>query len=80
MKFAFQDRKNGGIVSMKIFGVSTGKDYDGYGIDCGIVIAESKEEARRIVRGDTECYMADDEDIFEIPFEKGFTLIGSYSE
>ena len=66
-------------MDMKIFGVSTNKEYGGYGIDCGIVIAESKQEARKIVRGDTECYMADDEDIFEIPFEKGFTFIGNVS-
>lgn len=65
---------------MKIFGVRTNKEYDGFGIDCGIVIAESKEEAKKIVRSGTECYMSDDEDIFEIPYEKGFTYIGGYTE
>lgn len=65
---------------MKIFGVSTGKDYDGYGIDCGIVIAENEHEALKIIRNNTECYMASYEDIFEIPFAKGYTHIGSYSE
>lgn len=65
---------------LKIFGVSSSKEYDGFGIDCGVIIAESKEEALRIVRAGSDCYMATMEDIFEIPFQKGFTFIGSYEE
>lgn len=65
---------------MKIFGVSSSKEYNGFGIDCGVIIAESKEEAEKIVRSGSDCYMANKEDIFEIPFQKGFTFIGSYAE
>ena len=62
---------------MKIFGY---RDNYGngteYGITCGIIIAESEDEARKIIdfeEGGTE-------EIFEIPFEKGYVHIGSYSE
>lgn len=62
---------------MKIFGykLNRGEDSD-YGITCGVVIADSEEEAKDILGyNDWENCK-----IFEIPFVKGYTLIGAYDE
>ena len=60
---------------MKIFGYkSNSGKYSDYGIICGIVIAESEEEAKDILGFDEW----EGKEVFEIPFEKGYTLIGSY--
>lgn len=62
---------------MKIFGYkSNSGEYSDYGITCGIVIAESEEEAKDILGYDEW----EGRKIFEIPFEKGYTLIGTYGE
>lgn len=62
---------------MKIFGYrdNCGNGTD-YGITCGIIIADSEEEAKKII----EFSEGETEEIFEIPFEKGYKFIGSYSE
>ncbi len=65
---------------MKIFGLRSSKEYDGYGIDCAVAIAESKEEAIKLLKEDPGSYVFDDKDVFEIPFIKGYTHIGSYAE
>lgn len=62
---------------MKIFGY---RDNYGngtaYGITCGIIIADSEQEAKEIIDFSEDGT----EEIFEIPFEKGYKYIGSYSE
>lgn len=62
---------------MKIFGYkSDGGCYSNYGMTCGVIIADSIEEAKQIFDYDDW----DGREIFEIPFEKGYTCIGEYSE
>lgn len=62
---------------MKIFGYkSNGGRYSDYGMTCGVIIADSIEEAKEILDYDNW----DGREIFEIPFEKGYTCIGEYSE
>lgn len=62
---------------MKIFGY---RDNCGnstpYGITCGIIIADSEEEAKNMMDFSEDGT----EEIFEIPFEKGYKFIGAYSE
>lgn len=62
---------------MKIFGY---RDNYGngteYGITCGVIIANSEEEAKKMIDFSEDGT----EEIFEISFEKGYKLIGSYSE
>lgn len=54
---------------MKIFGY---RDEYNYGMTCGVIIADSIEEAKEIYDNGGE--------VFEIPFKKGYTHIGSYDE
>lgn len=59
---------------MKIFGYrANGGECSNFGITCGVVIAETEKEAREILGYD----IWEGREIFEIPFEKGYTLIGS---
>lgn len=59
---------------MKIFGYkANGGEFSDCGITCGVVIAETEKEAKEILGYD----IWDGREIFEIPFEKGYTLIGS---
>lgn len=53
---------------MKIFGYKD--EYNG--MTCGVIIADSIEEAKEIFNYDIWKG-----NIFEIPFEKGFTFIGN---
>ena len=64
------------IKTMKIFAYK--EDYQ-YGITCGVVIAESMDDAKEILKRKLD-YELDGSELFEIPFEKGYTLIGSYEE
>ena len=70
---------------MKIFGYKSNggrysdfgyRDEYNYGMTCGVIIADSIEEAKEILDYDNW----DGREIFEIPFEKGYTCIGEYSE
>lgn len=62
---------------MKIFGYKENAgDYSDYGITCGVVIAESIEDAKEILDYDDWS----GRELFEIPFERGYTFIGAYSE
>ena len=62
---------------MKIFAYRNNcGSYGGWGIECGIIIAESEDEAKNIA----EFQEGGSEEIFEIPFHKGYTYIGSYNE
>lgn len=67
---------------MKIFGYrSNCGSYGNYGVTCGVIIAESEEEARKIIGLEEEFQENGKiETIFEIPFQKGYTFIGEYSE
>lgn len=70
---------------MKIFGCRNGEIMGGYGVECGVVVADSEEEAKEILKTSSDWTWWKDWDndkdvIFEIPFEKGFTLIGDYAE
>lgn len=58
---------------MKIFGY---KDEYNYGMTCGVIIADSIEEAKEILDYDNW----DGREVFEIPFKKGYTHIGTYDE
>lgn len=67
---------------MKIFGYrSNYGSYGDYGVTCGVIIAESEEEARKMMELEEE-YSEDGkiQTIFEIPYQKGYTFIGEYSE
>lgn len=60
---------------MKIFGYrANGGKYSDAGVTCGVIIAETEKEAKEILGYD----IWEGREIFEIPFEKGYTLIGSY--
>lgn len=62
---------------MKIFGYRDKcGSYSYYGITCGIIIADSEEEAKKMIDFSEDGT----EEVFEIPFEKGYKYIGSYSE
>ena len=58
---------------MKIFGY---RDEYNYGTTCGVIIADSIEEAKEILDYDNW----DGREVFEIPFKKGYTHIGTYDE
>lgn len=75
------------FMNLKIFTYSS-KFHDDYGIDCALVIAETKEEALDILKDhkyellpvDAASDDIREEDIVEVPFEKGYKYIGGYSE
>lgn len=67
-----------GKMIMKIFGYSSSEAARGYGIECGVVIADSEKEAREILIN--EALDSEFSSVFEIPMQKGFTWIGSYEE
>lgn len=64
---------------MKIFGFRRScRCEDEYGMVCGVVIADSKEEALEVLEEEGE--KIGDGSVFEIPFEMGYTRIGRYHE
>lgn len=65
--------------NLKIFAYSVDRgSFSSYGITCGIIIAESFEEAKKeALKRRTYKHQVT---IREIPFKKGYTEIGSYSD
>lgn len=67
---------------LQIFGF---KEEHPHGVTCGIVIAESKEEAEKIINDEVMDLDVIDKDNVEVtltPIElkKGYTFIGKYDE
>lgn len=59
---------------LKLFGYRNEHDY---GITCGLVIAESEEEAKKII-GPINAF--ETVTLIHIPLKKGYTYIGDYDE